>query len=348
MKRNKFGFTLGEILVCMMIIGVIMALSLQTIAIVKASYTSLGYFAFKNLRIAVRELYAGQTAKTTFENSSVMMCRTGNGKSIYVLKPDNDPETSGTPLCSQLPADVDGGTNTVCNNMVKQLNTTGKIRCNNLFSVSTGDITEPSISDFNVNNPTFVTTNGQRYYLTKRTYNASISTDYGFRLMAIDLNGKSKPNSIDVNTKKMPPDIITFMIMDNGEVYPIGVAADNLKISSDRTVQYINARAKGYYYSDNKNASSGSIPDDCYVKKSTGQTQVCNYRVVPIKNASGEATYSYREAFCLSRTSSQDPSYNNYCQSIQRNSLCPPSDNEQRFDICQQENIKPLFRFNLN
>ena len=39
MKNNKKGFTLGEVLVCVAIIGVIMAISVQSIKIVKSSYT---------------------------------------------------------------------------------------------------------------------------------------------------------------------------------------------------------------------------------------------------------------------------------------------------------------------
>ncbi len=59
MKNKKIAFTLSELLVCMTIIGVIMALSANTIKIVKASYTSLSYFAFKNLQDAVGTLYSG-------------------------------------------------------------------------------------------------------------------------------------------------------------------------------------------------------------------------------------------------------------------------------------------------
>ena len=38
MNKFKKGFTLSEVLVCIVIIGVIMAMSVQTIKIVKTSY----------------------------------------------------------------------------------------------------------------------------------------------------------------------------------------------------------------------------------------------------------------------------------------------------------------------
>ena len=63
MKINKKGFTLGEVLVCIMIIGIIMALSMQSIKMVKSSYTSLTYFALKNVQDLVGEIYSGETLK---------------------------------------------------------------------------------------------------------------------------------------------------------------------------------------------------------------------------------------------------------------------------------------------
>lgn len=346
MKRYKSGFTLSEILVCMVVIGMIMALSVQTLKIVRASYTSLTYFAFKNLQIMVRELYAGQTAKVT--TSAVTLCTRSDGKKVYVLKPDQMPEdTSGNVQCSNLPANV-SGTNEVCNTLVKMSNTSGRTGCNGLFTAEISDATdEPYISDFNYLNPTFITTNGQRFYLTKRNFDESISSDFGYRLIAIDLNGKSRPNSIEVSVNKLPPDVVTFMIMDNGELYPLGVAGDNFQISSERSIQYINARAKGYYYSDNPDITTG-IPEDCYVNKKSGRQQVCNYRIVPIKSIDGKSLYSYREAFCNALGENKSIAYSDYCYGITRNPLCPPSSEAQKFDACEIETIKPMFRYNFN
>ena len=227
MRIKKKGFTLGEILVVMMIIGVIMALSIQSIRIVKTSYTSLAYFAFRNMQIATRDLYGGQTAKTVAEDSATILCRKSNGVSVHVFKPDSDVKYTTIPKCSELPTDTNDATKNLCSFIVKSLNTTGKINCTKLYTASKGEGgLDPEITNIDVLNPNFVTTNGQRYFLTTRTFSESVSKDYGYRLLAVDLNGKSKPNITKKDSKKMPPDIVTFMLLDNGELYPLGIAAD--------------------------------------------------------------------------------------------------------------------------
>ena len=46
MKNKKFGFTLGEVLICIMIVGIIMAVATRTIKMIKASYTALTYHEY--------------------------------------------------------------------------------------------------------------------------------------------------------------------------------------------------------------------------------------------------------------------------------------------------------------
>lgn len=346
MRKNNSGFTLGEVLICMTIVGVIMALSVQTLKIIKTSYASLGYFVFNNTQTLTRELYAGNTAKDSPQDSSIMLCKKEDGTSTYVFKPDSEVEDTGTVKCNELPANTTG-TNIICRKIVEMSNTSGKIDCDNLFTAEVSDgEKEPYISDFDSKNPNFITTNGFRYYLTKRTFNSSISNDFGFRLLAVDVNGTSKPNVIDPDDDKMPPDVLTFMIMDNGEMYPLGVAADNLKVAGNKTVQYLNPKVKGYYYSYNPERTEG-IPQDCYVDTQNGKRQVCNYAVVYVQNDKGNTLFSYREAFCNSLGQNKQPAYADYCYGITGNELCPPSNSDKRFDMCQVELIKPMFRYNL-
>ena len=325
MKKIRKGFTLSEVLIAVVVIGIIFALSVQTIKIIRTSYTSLSYFAFNNITSIMRELYAVQNAKEG--ETSTILCKKNNGTSVHVLKPDQMPEEDTIQFCNALP--TGSGSNSVCNNIVKMSNTTGATNCTNLFTALISEETdEPYISDFN-------------------HYDARISDEYGFRLIAIDLNGKSKPNTIEKSANKIPPDVITFMLMDNGEVYPLGVAADNLPITGDKTAQYLTARVKGYYYNENSERTSG-IPSDCYWKTKDGTIQLCNYAVVPIKNSDTNlAIFSYREAFCASLGQNRTATYTDYCYGINQNELCPPSNNEKRFDLCQVETIKPLFRYNL-
>ena len=347
MKKNKKGFTLSEILIVMLIIGTIMALSLQSIRIVKTSYTNLAFFAFKNLQIIARDMYGGQTSRMTAEEAGVVMCTMKNGKTTHFLKPDKAvQEKKGEILkCSDLPHDESDNPSVFCQLLVKSLNTSGKINCNNLYSASGNMGKDPVISNINLNNPNFITTNGSRYYLTMRTFNESVSKDYGYRLIAIDLNGKTSPNISEKTQGKNPPDIVTFMIMDNGEVFPLGVAADNMQVTKEKTAQYIMAKVKGYYYSNNPDRTG--VPDVCFVKKKGGKQQTCNFGVVSLQNSKGQSTYGYREAYCSALGKDKKALYENYCDGIVRQEKCPPSGDSKKFDACYVETIKPLFRFNL-
>ena len=59
MMKYKKGFTLSEIMMAMTIIGVIMAISINAINNVRVSYTSLTYFAHKNIVNMIGVLYSG-------------------------------------------------------------------------------------------------------------------------------------------------------------------------------------------------------------------------------------------------------------------------------------------------
>ena len=43
----------------------------------------------------------------------------------------------------------------------------------------------------------------------------------------MDLNGKGGPNKT-YDGSGVPSDIVSFLVLDNGDVYPLGLAADNL------------------------------------------------------------------------------------------------------------------------
>ena len=51
MKKNKSGFTLTEVLMVIVIVGFILAMTVHTFNSLRASYTSLSYFTYKNVGI---------------------------------------------------------------------------------------------------------------------------------------------------------------------------------------------------------------------------------------------------------------------------------------------------------
>ncbi len=408
MKINKKGFTLSEVLVCITIIGVIMALSMNSIRIVKASYTALTYFAFNNLQNMVGTIYSGRNAYTTAESQMVTVkkkdengnivdtqekqikttggglemlihpvctessidsckipqafdyCRKPNGTIITVLKNDIEYENrKNIPSCSAR-SSTDSATSAdsiFCLSVASIANINGKPKCKtatDLFNVNTSG-SEPYIDNLPTgkreklgSTQNFTTSNGQRFFISKWAKSNSVSSEYGFRLVAIDLNGKSNPNKY-VATETMAPDYVTFLVLDNGEVFPLGVAADNLPRGGDRTVIYLNSQVKGYYFDTYNPEGRKNVPAECLKLNEDGK-QMCNFAVVPVERAiSSEKKVnfmSYREAYCLSHDHNS-LAYTGYCPSgYSKSQYCPPSSNAQRFDQCRVENVKPAFRYN--
>ena len=376
MKSNKKGFTLSEILVALAVIGVIMALSVQTLKVVRASYSSLTYFAYKNVKNIIQEASSGTHSTDGEYSITTTLCRQqGQGKVTAILNPDKDlPVNLIQPSCDSRQMYGNNKAN-FCLFVTSIINMAGEARCNyaDLYDVEINPTNnEPFIAtnkagDFNNEIPTFTTTNGQKYYLSKHTHNNNVSLQYGFRLLAIDLNGKSNPNISDVQPSIKVPDIVTFLILDNGEIYPLGVAADNIEMSDGRIVQYINAKIKGYYYDGayydgavkNLDRERSNIPEACFATVSSGQeaqNQLCNFATVHLKNPNrgdGSSTFfSYRQAYCGALGNNM-PTYTDYCNGISKTAhgddgqLCPPSNSPKQFDLCTLETIKPAFRYEM-
>jgi|GEM_PF-6885203 len=367
MKKNKFGFTLAEILLSLVIIGIIMTLSMNSIKIVKTSYTSLTYFALKHVQDMIGALYSGAVTMNKSDvdrplkagtdallfkegKSSEMLqpmvtqCKNSKGVIVNVLKTDGE-NYSSIVSCSER-VQTSSNTNLFCKSLAAISNTLGSVDCSNLYSVKT-DGTEPEFSKIDFDKPNFTLTNGMRFYISAwQPPSINVSDDFGYRLIAVDLNGKGKPNSISMQ-KGFPSDLVTFMVLDNGDVYPLGIAADNYTMSSGKTIQYLTNRVKGYYFSQYA-SSNDNIPEDCL--KAPNSLYKCNFRVIPLLNensSKASAIFTYREALCVSKAKTL--AYKKYCGtgSYSQNIHCPPSLDEKKFDLCRVDSVKPAFRYNL-
>lgn len=479
-KKQKRGFTLGEVLLCVVIVGLVMALASHAIRIVKTSYASLTYFTFKNLKDMVGVIYSDQTAYTeaqTDSNGNIIhnffdyrgqqitnssaygsdddsekaktrvttkyndsggrvggFEQLGDGKGRKIASPvtnctydetingikmysilsvlRNDKEyhsvqdgTSGSDStyasiagdtysesgatirnsrkCTSRTAGTDNNPVLFCQALAGVINISGESRCsyNDLFdSTYVSAANAPFITSIPANKkPTFITTNGQAFYISKWARNTNISDKYGYRVIAVDLNGKSGPNKIDVGSASYtnsPPDIIQFVVLDNGQVYPVGLAANNMEIGGKK-INYITAQIKGYYFSNSSTRDEVNIPDECLKLKlqykktaefdsATNSTsykyevtnndseklKACDFGRVSIQKAvSGAgATNSttflpYREAYCMVNKA-YGVEFLNYCNSYNQTPLCPPSSNTSMFDECRIVTVKPMFRFN--
>ena len=358
MKKSKFGFTLGEVLVSLAVIGIIMALAAHTIKLAKSSYTAVTFHAFNNINMIVGELKSGERVALNKDKERLplaqMRCRTSqNGFSTNILAPDYRSYT--VPLCREAGVPGGNGGNGVpdtlfCQNTIFFANTKGKTNCeysdhSNVDFDET--INEPKIKINDWNKPNFIATNGYRYYFSKWAFNENVSPIFGFRIIAVDINASNPPNSTDFENEVLP-DIVQFLVLDNGEVYPIGVAADNLTVK-DKTVTYLNTRVKGYYYKDDKSRTD-NVSSSCVYKNPTdgSLTQTCNFAVLYSKNSRGDSFFSYREAFCYS-LGGKTPTYVSYCDKYpyeESTNLCPPTTNSKRFDECSIKIVKPVFRYN--
>ena len=97
--------------------------------------------------------------------------------------------------------------------------------------------------------PSFITANGQRFYISKLlSANAAtdtFKTEEGtnkinrefFRLVAVDLNGNSHPNTQLTKITGKLPDIVLFALRSNGSVIPLGLPEFNRNYAS-AIVQY--------------------------------------------------------------------------------------------------------------
>ena len=369
MKKNKFGFTLTEVLLVIVIVGVILALAVHTFNSLKASYTSLSYFTTKNVELMVRTLFLEKYAR---ENT--VLCKKQDGSIVSVLKPDGVDILNDVPYCSQIHgsgASGSAGGNKVCYSLVDINNVSGSTDCGNLYSVNYDSQynNEPYIDGIEENrDPTFRTTNGQRYYLSGSTYSSSISQDFGFRVLAVDLNGSKHPNTYD-DESSSPPDIVNFLIMDNGDVYPLGVLADNITETSGNSnkvkkIRYIASSVKGYCRRGDERSdcesvitSAAYIPNECRISGNANASK-CGFVDQSL------SVMTYRQAYCATKGLDVDNgslSYNSYCSPVVSACMadssleyckymfrCPPSEYSGRYDSCKIENIKPIFRFNFD
>ena len=101
MFKNKTGFTLTEVLVTLAIVGVIIAISILTIRIVKTSYSPSDYFEFKNIPKITTEM----TAEKNIKREKNMRRLTYIGHSAFFIEKDGegiliDPFISGNPVAN--------------------------------------------------------------------------------------------------------------------------------------------------------------------------------------------------------------------------------------------------------
>lgn len=218
MNKHK-GFTLAEILIMLVIVGVITALSITVISMQKAKFGLNCYYLFRELQITAGSI-AAQTDDGTINSKISEQTETtdeeGNKIKQETVKYDLTTDTG------------------FCKFFANSLNSASTIRCEdeNLYNATISNIYN-GISSSSV--PTFRLINKYSFYLSKHVAGGTTESGEvcpGYRMIAIDMNGDGKPNKTD-------DDIITFAIFDNGTVLPYGVAATNTRTDANGQTEYI-------------------------------------------------------------------------------------------------------------
>lgn len=193
MQNRKNAMTLAEIIMVLLITGVIVVMAMKVIRYVQGNYKQLYYAAYTNLKHGVGEIISND-ANATIE--------------------ENDPNDYTSDLCIRLTKVYDViGTGTICGDDYDFSPST-------TFAYNTPDLSKPS----------FVLTNGQRFYVGKffKPVGAYNYFNKPATLVMIDLNGIAGPNVFDSKdyTDERTPDIVAFAVLEDGTVLPMSPMAD--------------------------------------------------------------------------------------------------------------------------
>lgn len=227
-------------------------------------------------------------------------------KSLYYYALNNVKKIGGELVAMKSTGKLEIDDTKFCPGLIDILTTVGYDSvCGPLYTANKitpfGDLDETKLGV-----PTFVLGNGQRFYLSTRIPELP---NMGYRVITVDLNGKSRPNILG-------QDIVSFIMYDNGEVVPVGNAAED----------------KSYLMVTTKIFSK-------YTGNHTG-----NY----VKDAEGSKLLSYRNGVCTAGYSS---AFSDYCSSSAGflnsytvNDSCTP---ENANTFCQVSYIKPMINIKM-
>ena len=206
--KNKLGFTLAEIMIVLVLVGVISVLTIQTVVMQKSSFTFSCYHFFRDLKIAVGHMGA-QTETGGLNSFSCEKAKDVSADAYQTCvsfgKSHEEEETNDYIM------DYRTGRG-FCQGLARTLGTASAVDCTNLNNATLTDVYG------SMTNESFRLMNGYIIYVSDRQTDANIP----YRIITVDLNGNKTPN-------KKGEDIISFAIFDNGEILPVGEAATSTK-----------------------------------------------------------------------------------------------------------------------
>lgn len=218
MKKQQ-GFTLSEVLITLVLIGIMAAMSTTVLSMQKARFGLNCYYLLRELQLTV-----GSIAAQTDEGQLT--------SKITETKETTD-ESGNTSKSEETKYDLSSDTD-FCKFFANSLNSASTLNCadSDLYSATISDIYNGISED---SKPNFRLINKYSFYISKHVaggLTAAGEVKPGYRMLAVDLNGDGKPNMPD-------DDIITFAIFDNGAILPYGVAATNERTNSNGRTEYV-------------------------------------------------------------------------------------------------------------
>lgn len=231
-------------------------------------------------------------------------------KTLYYFTLKNMQQASGQLISESTYGVMDLHNPTFCNKFLRVFNSVGYDSvCSTQYTGSSLVSPFAGITKENLDTPTFVISNGQRVYVYDR-----IEGSPGYRIINVDLNGKAGPNDLD-------QDVVAFAIFDNGNVLPLGTAADSKDylMVRDKTMSrtYGTQRSPGFVLSDEE-----------------PKTNILSYREGVCKAG---YTFPYSTTYCSNSSGINEKEY-------LTDDNCVPNNN---LTFCQVQYVKPLININM-
>lgn len=202
------GFTLAEILLVLVTVGVIMVLTIQTVAAQRSNFAFSCYHFFRDLKITIGHMGAS-TVNGGLNSFNCDQALDVDDATYQACVADGKSGTANTYLVN-----YNTGTG-FCKGLASAMSTASKIKCTDA-DLNTATLNNVYGNIANGQSENFRLMNGYLIYVSNK--NAASGTGQPYRIVSVDLNGNNSPNT----TGK---DIISFAVFDNGEVLPVGEAA---------------------------------------------------------------------------------------------------------------------------
>ena len=243
MKR-KLAFTLAEILMVMIIIGIIVTVGINT---------------FKQYDKGIRYIYSN-----TYHVIDRAVFNAMNFTELPNPFRDSEIKNDGTTETIS----AEDAAERLCNMLTEYINFSSKNCRNHDLADASGD---------ELNDPQFIAANGVRYYITRRLPdNKNAEEDPYFFIVYADINGEKRPNSLyyepgseSNNFKTVDPDIFAFAIVpvDGARACPLGAPEIDSRYMQTRIQYYDITNENPYEDKDDAAIKYSNVSVPYYISK---------------------------------------------------------------------------------